>query len=376
VTLTPFTIDVPQSEIDELRDRLARTRRSPVTVAADWSRGMPPTVLDAVLAHWGGAYDWRAHETRLNGYDHSLVTVPVSGGDDLPIHVIRAGTPGKPPLLLVHGWPDGFVRFENALPLLADRFELIVPSIPGFAFSGKPDRALGPIGVGDLFAGLMTALGHERFGVHGADLGSQIGEQLALRHPERLTGLHLGDIPLRRLRALAADDAAHLTDAERQTLVDLVEWETAEGAYARLQRTKPQTIGVALDDSPAGLAAWIVEKFQAWTDGDALDVYSLDELCTNLSIYWFTRSAMSAAQYYYDNGHATLANDAVTVPTGVAMWPEDIIHGTRESVERWFPVVQWTEMPRGGHFGPWEEPQLWAADVTAFFAGVTSMTDR
>ena len=365
MTSLSFTIDIPQSEVDDLRDRLARTRRSPVTVADDWSRGMPPAVLDAVLAHWGGAYDWRAHETRMNGHDHSLVDV-----DGLSIHVIRAGTPGKTPLLLVHGWPDGFVRFEKALPLLADRFDLIVPSIPGFAFSGKPDHALGPVGVADLFAGLMTAMGHVRFGVHGADLGSQIGEQLALRHPDRLLGLHLGDIPLRRLRALAADASVALTDAERQTLADLVEWETAEGAYARLQRTKPQTIGAALDDSPAGLAAWIVEKFQAWTDGDALDVYTLDELCTNLSIYWFTRSAMSAAQYYYDNGHATLSNDAVTVPTGVAMWPRDIIHGSRASVERWFPVVRWTEMPRGGHFGPWEAPGLWAADVTAFFDDV------
>lgn len=362
MTLEPFTIDIPQSDLDDLRDRLARTRRFPVAVADDWSRGIPPAVLDQVLAHWGGAYDWRAAERRLNTYDHSLVDV-----DGLPIHVLRAGTRGAPPLLLLHGWPDGFLRFEKALPLLAERFELIVPSIPGFAFSGKPDRALGPVGVADLFAGLMTALGHERFGVHGADIGSQIGEQLALRHPSRLIGLHLGDVPLRRLRALAADDAADLGDDERATLDALVEWETAEGAYARLQRTKPQTIGVALDDSPAGLAAWIVEKFQAWTDGDALDVYALDDLCTNLAIYWFTRSATSAAQYYYDNGHATLTNDAVTVPTGVAMWPKDIVRGTRRSVERWFPVVRFTEMPRGGHFGAWEAPGLWAAEVIAFF---------
>ena len=367
MAFTPFTIDIPQPAVDDLRDRLTRTRRSPVTVADDWSRGIAPGVLDTVLAYWGGLYDWRATEARLNRGDHGIVTVPTAGGDGFPIHVLRVGTPGATPLLLVHGWPDGFVRFERALPLLAARFELIVPSIPGFAFSGKPDHALGPVGVADLFARMMTLLGHERFGVHGADLGSQIGEQLALRHPERLLGLHLGDIPLRRLRALAADPVADLADVERTTLADLVEWETAEGAYARLQRTKPQTIGVALDDSPAGLAAWIVEKFQAWTDGDVLAVYSLDELCTNLSIYWFTRSAMSAAQYYYDNGHAMLGNEAVTVPTAVALWPKDIIRAPRVSAERWFPVTQWTEMPRGGHFGAWEAPELWADDIRSFF---------
>jgi pimeloyl-ACP methyl ester carboxylesterase len=362
----PFTIDIPQADLDDLRSRIARTRRFPVAVADDWSRGIPPAALDRVLEHWGGAYDWRAAERRFNAFDHVRVTVPTAEGAGLSIHVMRAGTPGRTPLLLLHGWPDGFVRFEKALPLLAERFEVIVPSIPGFAFSDKPATSLGPVGVADVFAGVMSALGHERFGVHGADIGSQIGEQLALRHPERLLGLHLGDVPLRRLRALAAsgDD---ISGDEQATLDQLAEWETAEGAYARLQRTKPQTIGAALDDSPAGLAAWIVEKFQAWSDGDVFDVYTLDELCTNLTIYWVTTSATSAAQYYYDNGHSVLTNDSVTVPTGIAMWPKDIVRGSRASVERWFPVVRWTEHPRGGHFGAWEHPKLWADDVIAFF---------
>ena len=370
--MEPFTIDIPQADLDDLRARISRTRRAPVSVADDWSRGTPPGVLDRVLEHWGGDYDWRAAERRLNGFEQVRVAVPLAGAD-FTLHVLRAGTAGKTPLLLVHGWPDGFVRFEKVIPLLAERFELVVPSIPGFAFSDKPHVALGPVGVADLFADLMTALGHERFAVHGADLGSQVGEQLALRHPERLIGLHLGDIPLRRLRALAADDSATLSDAERATLAQLTEWETAEGAYARLQRTKPQTIGAALDDSPAGLAAWIVEKFQAWSDGDVFEVYTLDELCTNLTIYWVTASATSAAQYYYDNGHSVLTNDAVTVPTGVAVWPKDLVHGSRASVERWFPVKRWTEQPRGGHFGPWEQPQLWADDVVAFFDGLDGL---
>jgi pimeloyl-ACP methyl ester carboxylesterase len=212
-TSEAFTIDIPQAEVDDLRDRIARTRRAPVAVATDWSRGMPPSVLDTVLDHWGGAYDWRAAETRLNGYDQYTVDV-----DGLGVHVIRGGTPGATPLLLIHGWPDGFVRFEKAMPLLAGRFELVVPSIPGFAFSGKPDRALGPTGVADVFAALMTALGHERFGVHGADLGSQIAEQIATRHPGRVLGMHLGDVPLRRLRALAAGDPSAITDLDREWL--------------------------------------------------------------------------------------------------------------------------------------------------------------
>lgn len=366
MSVTQYTIDIPDAVLDDLRDRIARTRRAPVHVAGDWSRGMPPRILDAVLAHWGGPYDWRAAEARLNGFEQMLVDTSV-----VPVHVLRAGTPGATPLLLIHGWPDGFVRFEKALPLLAERFDLVVPSIPGFAFSGKPDRALGPQGVADVFAEVMTALGHETFGVHGADLGSQIGEQIAARHPGRVLGLHLGDTPLRRLRALAASAAPEeLSAEERDWLARLTDWETREGAYARLQRTKPQTVGVALDDSPAGLAAWIVEKFQAWSDGDVLEVYSLDELCTNLTIYWATTSGMSAAQYYYDNGHSVLPDDRVDIPVGVAMWPADLLPGPRSAVERWFDVRRWTVMPRGGHFGPWEEPRLWADDVRAFFDGL------
>ncbi|MEO5535687.1 MAG: epoxide hydrolase family protein [Pseudolysinimonas sp.] len=365
--IEPFTIQVEDDILTDLHDRLTRTRRAPVSVADDWSRGIPPAALNRVLAHWAGAYDWRAAEERLNRFDQVRVTVPTPSGHDLGVHVVRAGTRGATPLLLLHGWPDGFVRFEKALPLLAERFELIVPSIPGFGFSDKPHEALGPVGVAEVFAAVMTELGHDRFGVHGADLGSQIGEQLALICPERLLGLHLGDIPLRRLRSLLTGNPADLSDGDRDWLARLSDWETAEGAYARLQRTKPQTIGAALDDSPAGFAAWIVEKFQAWSDGDVFDVYTLDELCTNLTIYWVTASATSAAQYYYDNGHSTLSEAPVTVPTGVSVWPGDLVPGPRASAEHWFPIVRWTELPRGGHFGPWEQPALWADDVIAFF---------
>jgi pimeloyl-ACP methyl ester carboxylesterase len=334
VTLTPFAIDIPQADLDDLRQRLARTRRTP-RVEHGWERGTSTDALDTVLAHWAGPFDWRAQEARLNRLDQ--VTVDVDG---LGIHAVRAGTPGATPLLLIHGWPDGFFRFEKAIPLLAERFELVVPSIPGFGFSDRPVDPAGPARTGDLLASLMTALGHDRF------------------------GLHVGDIPFHRPRAL---DPADATDDDREWMARLLAWEQSEGAYARLQRTKPQTLAVALEDSPAGLAAWLLEKYQAWSDGDALDVYSLDELCTVLTIYWATRTAGSSVNYYYDNAQSELETARVEVPTAVAQFPYDLLPAPRSSAERWFKVVRFTEFERGGHFGPWEAPELWAADVVAFF---------
>jgi len=358
MTVAPFTIDLPQPDLDDLRERLARTRRPP-RVEHGWQRGTSSDALETVLAHWAGPFDWRAQEGRLNRFDHVRVEV-----DGLAIHAVRAGTPGATPLLLIHGWPDGFFRFEKALPLLAARFELVIPSIPGYGFSDRPSEPTGPARTGELLAGLMTAVAHERFGVHGGDIGSTIGEQLTLRHPGRVLGLHVGDIPFHRPRALPLEDA---TADDREWMARLLEWEQTEGAYARVQRTKPQTLAVALEDSPAALAAWLLEKYQAWTDGDALEVYSLDELCTVLTIYWATRTAGSSVHYYYDNAHQPLATARVEVPTGVAQFPRDLVPAPRSSAERWFEVVRFTEFSRGGHFGPWEQPRAWADDVIAFF---------
>lgn len=355
-SVAPFEIRIPAAELDDLRERLARTRRTP-RVEHGWDRGTSTDALDAVLAHWAGPFDWRAVERRWNSLDNVRVEI-----DGIGIHAVRAGTRGAVPLLLLHGWPDGFWRFEQALPLLADRFDIVVPSIPGYGFSDAPTRATGPAGMGDLLAGLMTALGHERFGVHGGDIGSTIGEQLALRHPDRVLGLHLGDIPLHRPRALAPDEA---TDDDSEWMARLVAWEQSEGAYARLQRTKPQTLAVSLDDSPAGLAAWIVEKYHGWSEDFAS--FTLDDLCTTLTTYWVTRTAGSSVHYYFDNAHAVPETGRVVVPTAFAQFPADLLPGPRSSAERWFDVVRWTEMERGGHFGPWEQPVAWAADVRAFF---------
>ena len=350
MTVTPFTIDVPQAELDDLRSRL-RATRWPDAVADDWSQGIKPSALRNVLDYWANEFDWRTVERRLNELNH----VVVDG-----IHAVRAGTPGATPLLLIHGWPDSFVRFLRALPLLADRFEIVIPSIPGYGFSEHPTDALGPIGVADRFADLMTQLGHERFAVHGGDIGTQIADQLGLRHADRITALHLGDVPLRRMRGI---DPADRDEAEVRWAEDGAAWELAEGGYSHLQRTKPQTLSAALNDSPAGLAAWILEKFESWSDR-GLEAFSLEDLATNLTIYWVTQSAGSAARYYFDN--TVTPTGRQMVPTGFAVFPADICPAPRESASRWYPVERWTDMPRGGHFGPWEEPELWSADVRAF----------
>jgi len=368
--VTPFTIRIPDAELDELRRRIHATRW-PEPMAEDWSLGTAPRELRRLLDHWGGDYDWRAAEARLNAIDQVQVSVPNSDPADATttrVHALRAGTPGATPLLLVHGWPDGFIRFESALPLIAERFEIVVPSIPGYGFSEIPARAFGPTAVADAFAGLMAALGHERFVVHGADIGSSIAQQLAVRHPERVSALHLGEVPLRMVRTL---DPAALDDAERELLARLQAWDVAEGAYSHLQRTKPQTLAASLNDSPAGLASWILEKFRAWGDvgdgpGDVLSRFGLDDLCTNLTIYWVTQTAGSAGRYYANTRLDTFDNSRVAAPTGAALFPKDILVAPRTTAERWFNVQRWTEMPSGGHFGPWEEPDAWAAEIIAF----------
>lgn len=359
-TSTPFEIAVPQADLAELHDRLSRTRRTPRDVL-DWSRGTQTAALDRVLDHWRDSFDWREVEQRLNARNHARVEV-----NGIGIHAELAGTAGATPLLLIHGWPDAFLRFERALPLLTDRFALVIPSIPGYGFSDRPAQPTGPAAVGDLLVELMTSLGHERFGVHGGDIGSTIGEQLALRHPDRVLGLHLGDVPLHRPRSLPAE---LLDDTERRWLDRVREWEVTEGAYARLQRTKPQTLAVSLDDSPAGLAAWLLEKYHAWSDngGDVFSRFNLDELCTFLTIYWVTRTGGSSVHYYYDNAHSTLGTDRVETPTAFAQFPKDILPAPRSSAERWFQVERWTTLESGGHFGPWEEPEVWATDVRSFF---------
>ena len=362
-------IDVPAPVLDDLRDRLARTRW-PDSVAADWDRGTELGELRTLVDHWRLGYDWRAAEARLNGLDHFRTEVEGSG-----LHYVhaRCGLPGAPTLLLLHGWPDSFLRFEKLLPLLVAgerAFDLVVPSIPGYGLSDRPlDPGTDPRRVGELMAGLMTTLGIGRFGVHGGDIGSGIGLQLALREPDRVIGLHLTDVPFRYVAALPAGE---LSGPERDFLDRGRDWVQREGAYGHLQGTKPQTLAYALNDSPAGLAAWFLEKFRSWSDcdGNVYARFTADELLTNLTLYWVTQTAGSAARYYYETQQGSYSTEPpvrVEVPSGFALFPRDLLSPPRELAERWFDVRRWSEMPRGGHFAALEEPELLAAELHAFF---------
>ena len=348
--MTAFSIAVPDAVLDDLRGRL-RATRWPDAVVEDWSQGMAPAALREFIDYWAERFDWRATERRLNAVEQQLVD---------GIHVLRAGTPGATPLLLIHGWPDSILRFERALPLLADRFDIVVPSIPGYGFSARPTGPSGPDLVADRFAGVMTTLGFDRFGVHGADIGAHIADQLAVRHGDRLIGVHFGNIVMSRLATIAPEDR---TDDDRAWAAAAAAWDAPEGGYMHLQRTKPQTLAVSLSDSPAGLAAWFLEKFASWTQDPLPD----EDLAANLTIYWATETAGSSARYYYDAVRADLRLDPVTVPTGVTQFPHELIRAPRSSAERFYPIVHWTDAPLGGHFGPWEQPEFWARDLTAFF---------
>ena len=358
--LTPFQAAVPERDLDDLRARLARTRWADATLD-DWSWGTPPGALHALVDTWTNDYDWRATERRLNGLEQYLVE---AGGTRF--HVVRAGTPGAQPLLLIHGWPDGFLRFEKVLPLLAERFDIVIPSLPGYGFSERPSKpGWGPTTIADAFDEIMAAFGFDRYLVHGSDHGSGIAEALGARFPDRVIGLHLGDVPA--WRRYTIDPDAH-GQAVRDYADTGARWFAAEGAYAAEHRTKPQTVGFALTDSPVGLASWMFEKLHGWADNDApVGGLTMRDVLDDISLYWFTNTAASAIRYYRDSGDHLLAPTArATQPTGFTVFPHDTVVATRPYAELFFDVRHFALQPHGGHFGPWEQPDLFATDLRTF----------
>ncbi|PYM48077.1 MAG: multidrug MFS transporter [Candidatus Rokuibacteriota bacterium] len=374
---TPFTIAVPQAVLDDLRERLARTRFPDQPPGAPWAYGTDLGYLRELVSYWQTRYDWRKHEAELNGFRQ--FTAPVAGIGVHFLHEEGRG-PSPLPLILSHGWPGSVWEFHKIIPMLTDparfggdardAFTVVAPSLPGYGFSFAPGQArFGITEIADAWAQLMTdVLGYRRFAAQGGDWGGFITSRLGAAYPERLAGIHVNLLSLRR--DLPRPDKP--TPEERAYLDDLGKWLREETGYQWIQGTKPQTLAYGLTDSPAGLAAWIVEKFRTWSDcgGDVERSFSKDELLTNVMLYWVTGAIGSSFWPYYARYHAPWPiadGQRIEVPTAYADFPKEIIRPPRSWAERIYNIKRWTVMPSGGHFAALEEPRLLAEDIRAFF---------
>ncbi|OGK89161.1 MAG: multidrug MFS transporter [Candidatus Rokubacteria bacterium GWC2_70_16] len=373
----PFTVAVPDEVLADLRERLARTRWPDEAPGSGWRYGTDLAYLRELVTYWRDRYDWRRQETALNRFRH--FTVPLAGIDLHFIHEEGRG-PRPLPLLLSHGWPGSVFEFHRLIPLLtdpgrhggdpADAFTVVAPSLPGYGFSFRPGQPrFGVVEIADAFATLMTnVLGYTRFAAHGGDWGCLVTARLGRAHPERLAGIHVTNafIGVRRGggSALAEEERAYLEEARR--------WQREEAGYQWIQGTRPQTLAYGLTDSPAGLAAWIVEKFRAWSDcgGEVERRFSKDDLLTNIMLYWVTGAINASFWPYWENRHTPwrpTPDDPITVPTGYADFPRELVRPPRALVERAFNVRRWTTMQAGGHFAALEEPEALVEDIRAFF---------
>jgi len=378
--IRPYSISVPQADIDDLRERLARTRWARDLPGTGWERGVPAGYLRELADYWAKEYDWRACEAALNALPQFITTID---GASVQFLHLRSAQPDATPLLLLHGWPGSIVEFlEMISPLTdpaahggdpADAFHLVIPSLPGYGFSGPLTETGWTDGrTAAALAELMDRLGYDRYGVQGGDVGAFIGPLIGRIAPGRVIGVHVNAL----VTFPSGDPAemAALTEAERARLAAMEKWQQHSSAYMQVQGTRPQTIGQALTDSPSGLLAWIVEKFQEWTNPAALlpeDAVDRDRILTDVSIYWFTATAGSAAHTYYErfNDPAMwMPQEPSTVPTAVAVFPTDI--SVRAFASKASNVVRWSEFGRGGHFAALEAPDLLTADIREFFRTV------
>ncbi|MCK9494918.1 MAG: epoxide hydrolase 1 [Dehalococcoidia bacterium] len=360
--LRPFRIEFSPRAIDDLRRRLGATRWPDIGWDTGWSTGTNDGVLRELVGYWARDYDWPAWQARLNQRSH------IRGPDeDGEIHaMVSLGSAARLPIMLIHGWPGSFVEHLESSRLLAEAgFDVIVPSLPGFGFS-EPARAPGmsPERIADRLHRFMLELGYERYGVQGGDWGGHIAPLIARRHPEAVVGVHVNFA-----MGAPADDP---TEEERAFLDFRARFERGETGYSWIQRSKPQTLGYGLTDSPTGLLAWILEKFWAWSDhGDDLwETFDRDLLLTNVMIYWLTGSITSAARIYSERDRTPRPTERLEVPTGYAKYPKEPWAAPRSMVERAYNVVHYAEPPRGGHFAAMEQPELFASDVAAFFRGL------
>lgn len=373
-----FEISVDDADLEDLRRRLALTRLPDQIEDTEWEYGIPSDYLRELVEYWLDTYDWRAQEARLNELEHFRTAI-----DGQSIHFIHARSSHADalPLLLMHGWPGSVVEFLDVIPRLVqpedhdglgrDAFHVVAPSLPGYGFS-EPTRTRGwdLARIAGAFIELMDRLGYVRYGAQGGDWGAQVATRIGALDPEHCEAIHL-NMPI----AGRPEEAVSLTDEDQAGLAAMAYFQREESGYALEQGTKPQTLGAALTDSPAGLLAWIVEKFRTWSDcdGHPENAFTRDQLLTNVMVYWLTGTITSSARLYWEHQHAGAGKDApeyVGVPTGVARYPKEVLRFPRAWVERRYNVTSWADMPRGGHFAAMEQPALFVEDLRNFFRTV------
>lgn len=382
LSITPFSIQIEEAVLADLRARIHNTRWPDQPPGMKWEQGTDLDELRQLLGYWADGFDWRVQERALNQFHHFRAEL-----DGVLIHFVHERAPGGQgiPLILTHGWPSTFVELLPLVPLLTDpaahgiagpAFDLVLPSLPGYGFSERPAHT----GVNyrytaALWHRLMHGLGYTRYGAGGGDFGAGVATFMALDDPTPLIGLHVSTW---EIAPYTGPGSRPLSEAERTFLAHSEAFWQMEGGYKAIQSTKPQTLSYGLNDSPAGLAAWILEKWRAWADsgGDLTTRFSRDFLLTTLTIYWVTQTITSSMRDYFDNrwhGVTLGPADVVQVPTGIAVFAHqaaDEGEPPRELAERLYNVRQWSVMPRGGHFAAAEEPELLARDIASFFAAL------
>ena len=371
--VAPFRVDVPEAALADLRERLRRTRWPEPETVTDWSQGTPLAYARELCRYWLQEYEWPAAQARLNRFPQFLTRI-----DDLDVHFVhvRSPHPDATPLVMTHGWPGSVVEFRKVIEPLtdpvafggsaADAFHVVCPTLPGFGFSGKPARpGWGVERIADAWDQLMARLGYPRYGAQGGDWGSLVTAALGRRHPARVLGVHLNLVVAFPDPGTISD----LTPREQQALAAGGRHRAQGAGYAAIQSTRPQSIGYGLVDSPAALCAWIVEKFQAWSDcdGDPGTVFSREELLDNIMLYWLGGAGASAARLYWES-YARRSSDPVGVPAGCSIFPKEIYRPSRRWAEPLFTDLRyWNEPDRGGHFAALEQPALFVDEVRAAF---------
>jgi pimeloyl-ACP methyl ester carboxylesterase len=370
-----FRIETPQADLDDLRERLLRTRWPDPSTVEGWTQGVPLDYVQDLCAYWANGYDWRRVEARLNAYPQFVTGLDGGGDDSVDVHFLHVRSPHEDalPLILTHGWPGSVVEFLGVIDELtnpsdaADAFHLVIPSLPGYGYSGKPTTAgWGVERIATAWAQLMDRLGYERYGAAGGDWGSMITAALGTGMPEAVVGIHL-TMPL--AEAPPEDERQALTKTEKEARQDAKRFRRFGAGYSAEQSTRPQTLGYGLTDSPAGQCAWIIEKFWDWTDsaGPPENVISRDRLLDNVTLYWLTASATSSARLYWES-YGKTRYDTVEVPTGAAIFPREMNRMPRSWLERRFVDLRRLTYPdSGGHFASMEQPETFVDELRTFF---------